>query len=76
LWWSRYPDCKHHGRVVGLIVTAYRLLSRQHPRCLRCSTPHVVVFPFLCGSTLLRGFRVMEPAWTSYLLFRLSLTRF
>jgi hypothetical protein len=40
--------------VVGLIVTAYRLLSRRRPLCLRCSTPHVVVSPFLRGSTLSR----------------------
>jgi hypothetical protein len=40
--------------VVGLIVTAYRLLSCRRPCFLRCLTPHVVVFPFLCGSTLSR----------------------
>jgi hypothetical protein len=51
-WWSRYPDCRYHAMVVGLILTAYRLLSHWHPRCLWCSTPHVMVFPFLCGSTL------------------------
>jgi hypothetical protein len=43
--------------VVGPIVTAYWLFSRRRPRCLQCSTPHVVVFLLLCGLTLYcRGF--------------------
>jgi hypothetical protein len=61
--------------VVGLIVTAYRLLLCWRPRCLRCLTPHVVVFLFLCGSTLSRcpGYATCH---TPYLLLRLSLPKF
>jgi hypothetical protein len=42
LWWSCCPDCKF---CVGLIVTAYQLLSHRYPCCLRCSTPHGIEPP-------------------------------
>jgi hypothetical protein len=61
------------SRIAALDI-ALLLLSLVRPRCLRCSTPHVTMFPFLCGLTLSRcpGYATR---CTPYPLLRLRICR-